>query len=66
MFIEVVIDGEIINRVHINLDPFNDHSLAEFKVREELINAYISELKILYPKAYFQLAFESRINLIEE
>jgi hypothetical protein len=63
MFIEVVIDGSIERRVHVNLHPFTRFTEMDFSAREELIRAYITELKLLYQKADFQLAFESRMNL---
>jgi hypothetical protein len=65
MFIEVVIENEIINRVHVDLGDVDLFNSKEFKIREQLIRAYISELKTIFPKADFQLAFESKIHLIE-
>jgi hypothetical protein len=65
MFIEVIIEDMIERRVHVPLEPFDHFRDSDFKAREALIKAYISELKILYPKAYFQLAFESKLNFLE-
>lgn len=66
MFIEVVIEGEIINRIHVNADlPVTGFNKKECKRRQNLIEDYLHELKSLYPQASFQLAYESRIHLIE-
>jgi hypothetical protein len=66
MFIEVIIEDLVERRVHVPLEPFIHFTYSEFKAREALINAYIGELKMLYPKAWFQLAYESRMNLIDD
>lgn len=66
MFIEVVENREIIKRLRIEQGFLNIFEQEYFDAREQIIEAYLRELRILYPKASFQLAFESKIHLIEE
>lgn len=64
MFIEVVIQEEIVYREQVEM--FEGNEYQDYKIRELLIARMINKLKMVFPFADFQLAFESRIHLIEE